>query len=336
MKLAHALLITVLFGALTACGDEERFRVAGTIEGNPTMNLRVSWYADGSAHTLITAARNGEFEFQGSAPAGTVLEIADYENRLLGRSYVANGQELTLRLDRDNPWNIRASGNDDASAWADFLRDNAGVRSQGSVAINSLIANYISEHPDRLVSTLLLTGDYDAASDPFGADSLIQLIAPAARPAALTEGFNFLLQRMVQAGASEPVVPFRYLARTDSLGMFRPSDADFSLIAIDNNRTGRSDSVVPALKELAAAHRTLAILEISLDSDSAEWKRNTRRDTATWTQAWGAAGFAARGIANLGVPRAPYFIVCDSAGRQVLRTGSTSVLTDSLPKILRK
>lgn len=326
------ILMCAVAAALCGCGDDERFRVAGTIEGNPTMNLRVSWYSDGAAHALITAARAGEFELQGSAPAGTVLEIADYENRLLGRTYVANGQELTLRLDRDNPRRIEASGNDAAAEWADFLRANADA---SGAAVNSAIADYIGSHPDRLVSTLLLTCDYDAAADPFGADSLMQLIVPAARPAALTESFNFLLQRMVQAGASEPVVPFRYLARNDSLRIFRPSDAPFSLLAMVNNRTGRADSVLPALKELVG-RRHLAILEISLDSDSAEWKRNTRRDTATWTQTWGAAGFAARGIAPLAVPAVPYFIVCDSAGRQLLRTGSVAVLTDSLNNILRQ
>lgn len=330
-------MLTAVAAMMCSCGDNERFRVAGTIEGNPTMNLRISWYADGAAHSLITAARGGKFEFQGSAPAGTVLEIADYENRILGRSYIANGQELTLHLNRDNSWKIQASGNDVASQWADFLRTNAEARTAGSDSVNSLIARYIASHPSELTSTLLLISDYDASADPFGADSLIQLIAPEARPAALTDGFNFLLQRMVQAGASEPIVPFRYMARNDSLCIFRPSEAPLSLLVAVNNRTGRTDSVLPVLKELSRRYpRRLAILEISFDSDSAEWKRNTRRDTASWAQAWGAAGFAARGVAPLAIPGVPFFIVCDSTGNQLLRTRSTAELNDSITNMLRQ
>lgn len=319
----------------SACGDDEHFRVNGSIDGNPTMNLRVSWYADGNWHQLITAAREGAFEFAGAAPQGAVLEINDYENRLLGRTFVANGQELELHLDRANPWNIQASGNEVASAWADFLRSNADIANTGSHAVNSAIARYIGENPENMVSTLLLTANYDAAADLAGADSLLQLIATPARPAWLTESFNFMLQRMVQAGASEPVVPFRYLDRRDSLLMLRPADAPYTLLAFDNNRSGRADSIVPVLKQLKSDHRRLGILEISLDSDSAEWKRNTRRDTATWSQGWGAEGFAARGVAHLGIPGVPFFIVCDSAGNQLLRTASITAAADSINSLMR-
>lgn len=320
----------VLAMGTSSCGDQESFRISGTIEGNPTMNLRVSWYADGAMHNLITAARDGEFEFRGRAVSPAVIEISDYENRLIGRTYAANGQEVTLRLTQANPRQISAQGNETAAAWADFLSQHAQDE-----ALEEAISEYVHANPDNVVSTLLLVCNYDAASDPIGADSLMQLISPAARPAALTEGFNFLLQRMVQAGATGPVVPFVYFSRRDSLCMFRPSDRPYSLIAFTNNRSGRTDSIIPALKEASRRYgRRLTILELSLDSDTVEWKRNTRRDTATWEQAWGAGGFAARGVAPLAIPSIPYFIVCDSTGRQLVRTTSTAAMADTLSTLM--
>lgn len=310
------IILTALL--LCACGDEERFRISGSIDGNPTMNMRVGYYADGAFQSLITAARDGKFEFYGSSPAGTVVEIYDYDNRLLGRTYAANGQELELRLDRNSPHRLHASGNEAAAAWADFLRQAADSLAAGSG--NDVIAEYIGNHPDRLESTLILLGDYDAAADPAGADSLMQLIEPAARPAAITDGFNYLLQRLVVASASGPVLPFPYLDRRDSLRTFRPSDSRLSIIAVDNNRSDRGDSIVPMLRHLSSeGGRRLAILEVSVDADTMEWKRSTRRDTATWTQAWGAGGVAARGLDRLGIPAVPYFVVCDSAGVQLHR-----------------
>ncbi len=329
----------MLVTLLCACGDSEQFRISGSISGNPTMNLRVHYIGDGTDNhvSLVTAARDGAFEFTGNAPRGTVVEVYDYDNHLLGRTYVLNGQELTLRLDRSNPWNIEASGNEMATAWADFLRANAD--SAGTAGANDLIADYICNNPSSIISTLLLVSEFNAGADPAGADSLMQLIDPSARPAVLTEGFNYLLQRMVQETASRPLVPFPYLDRKDSLRMLRTSDSRYTLLAIDNNRCGRDDSIVPALRRLSdRRHRNqcLGIVEFSLDQDTLEWKRSTRRDTATWTQAWAAGGFAGRGIAPLAVPSVPFFIVCDSAGTQLLRTTSITLAADSLSKLLQK
>lgn len=330
-----AVLAAVLIGS---CGDEEHFRISGTIEGNPTMNLRVCYVAGGEYHQLITAARDGAFEFGGSAPAGAVIEIYDYDNRLLGRTFAANGQSLELTLDRTNHWNIHASGSDLAAGWADFLRANTHAPQQGTPAVDSIVAEYVAAHPADLLSTLLLITEYNASANPVAADSLMEQIDPQARPAALTEGFNYLLQRMVAQGAVENIAPFRYLDRTDSIRLFRASDRPVSLLVFDNNRSGRHDSIVPALSDLASSrHKNrLQIIEISIDADTTEWKRSTRIDTARWIQAWGAGGYAARGISRLAIPAVPYFIVADSTGTQILRTGRASEAVDSVNTLISR
>lgn len=230
-----------------------------------------------------------------------------------------------MNIDRDNPYQIEASGNDIASTWAQFLRSNADSLAMGGHTANASIARYIGENPTQLASTLILVHNYDAAIDPVGADSLMNLIEPAARPSNITDGFNFLLQRMVHGNAMTKVKPFRYLDRNDSLRTFTPTDNDLSIIAIDNNRSGRSDSIIPALKRISRnGGRHLHILEFSIDADTMEWKRNTRYDSATWIQTWGAGAFAARGIDSLAIPSIPYFIVVDSTGTQVLRSSSVT------------
>jgi len=44
---------------MAACSSDEQFRVSGTVEGNPTMNMRAGYYADGVYKTVITAVREG-------------------------------------------------------------------------------------------------------------------------------------------------------------------------------------------------------------------------------------------------------------------------------------
>lgn len=330
---ACLLALSIFAGA---CGDEERFRLSGSIEGAPSMNLVVSYHNGEAYKRTITAAREGSFEVFGSAPSGAVIEIRDYDHRLLGRTYAVDGEDIELKLSRRSPNAIEASGSVAASEWADFLRANADSLDAGGRAANAAVAAFVGAHSQSIVSTLLLISEFDASVDPAGADSLMQLIAPSARPSALTEAFNYQLSRMVAENATTRILPFRYLDRRDSLRTLRPGDAQFTLLAVDNNRSGRADSIVPLLRRLRRAHQAsqLAIVEFSVDADTIEWKRNTRTDTAVWHQGWGAAGLAARGIDRLGLPSVPFFVVCDSAGTQLLRTRSASKVRDYVTQLL--
>ena len=189
------ILLFALALVLTCCTDNEQFRVNGVIEGNPTINLRVAYYADGAYQTQITAAREGKFEFYGSSRQPTVVEIYDYEYRLLGRVYAANGQTLDVKLARSNPYDLSVDGNETAKAWADFLRANADSLRADNAKANDIIGRYIAANPASTVSTLLLLTSFDSAAEPLMADSLLGLIAPEARPSALTDGYNYLLQK---------------------------------------------------------------------------------------------------------------------------------------------
>ncbi len=80
------------------------------------MNIRVGYYADGVYRTLITVSEKGAFEFYGSSRQPTVVEIYDYEYRLLGRVYAANGQTLDVKLARSNPYDLSVDGNETAKA----------------------------------------------------------------------------------------------------------------------------------------------------------------------------------------------------------------------------
>lgn len=231
----NRFLISILIAvAAAACNDHDQFRISGTIEEEPTMNIRVGYYADGVYRTLITVSEKGAFEFYGSSRQPTVVEIYDYEYRLLGRVYAANGQTLDVKLARSNPYHLTVDGNETAKAWADFLRANADSLRADNAKANNIIGRYIAANPASTVSTLLLLTSFDSAAEPLMADSLLGLIAPEARPSALTDGYNYLLQRVVAETADEPVLPFRYMTRTDSLRSFKPADSRISLIAVSD------------------------------------------------------------------------------------------------------
>lgn len=320
-------LICFISPLLSSCGDDETFRVEGSIAGSPTMNLRVAYYGNGGMQMAITAAREGKFEFTGSSQQPTLVEIMDNDYRPIGRLYAVNGDELSCRLNRANPFDITVSGSDIARRYADAMRDKAETMQRGSWSQrNDIIAGYIAANPTDIVSTLLLLTAYDSAHDPFGADSLMTAISPEARPATLTDSYNFLLHRLVSEREGNRVMPIRYVTHADSMTTFNPSQQAYALLALSDKDCGRTDSIVPALRRLSRnlqkGHFT--IVDFSLDPDTIIWHRTIKPDSASWRQGWCAAAIASPGIERLAAPSLPYFVVVDSAGSRVF--GSPSVL----------
>lgn len=304
--------------ALAACTDTEQFRVNGVIEGNPTLNLRVGYYSDGAYQTQITAAREGKFEFYGSSKQPALVEILDYDYRPLARLYAANGETFEVEVDRSVPLAAKVTGNDISERWSAFLRENQEGMAKSTSEANSLIESYVAAHPTDIVSTLLMVTAYDA-SDPLRTDSILSLIEPKARPSALTESLNFMLQRLVADEATDTIAALRYADRNDSATVLYPTHSMLTVIAFTRGGQFRDDSIVPATTRMAKI-KDVQILEIDLDPYSNTLKG--RSDTLAWAVGRIPGGIAGDGIDKLGVPSAPYFIVTDSCGAQLLRSPS--------------
>lgn len=333
LRLAFAIM--TLFAA-TACGDSESFTVEGTIEGNPTLNLRYLYYSNNALQQGITAARDGKFTFKGASQLPTIVEITDNDYRLIGRVYVANGNRIECRLDRANPDNITAKGNDVDERWSRFLRENAGVLAGDSA--NAAIEKYIAANPADVVSTLLLVTSYKSAGNAARVDSLLETIATEARPSSLTDGYNYLLQRLVAAEATSEVRPIVYYTPADSLATYNPSRSKYSLITVRKSHYTVGDSITPELKALADKYktRTLRIVDFSTETDTTIWKNEVRGDSASWSRGILVASVASPGIDRLGIPALPYFIVVDSTGAQHYRGQSVKAAAADIKRLVGK
>lgn len=327
---ACSTVALIMILSLSACGDDGIFRIKGTIGGNPTMNLRVVYYGDNSLQTVITAARDGKFEFSGSSKRPALVEIFDNDYRLVGQLYASNGDEITCSLDRSNPDKITATGNIVCEQWAGWLNENAeALHSNTPEQNNALVAKYIAANKESVVSTLLFITKYDASSDPVRADSILSSISINARPASIIDGYNtLLLQRVTTSRALDEVISMKFATACDSTFSYNPSRQSYSLLVFSNERSLRSDSIVPVLRKLHEKEkdRVMRIVDISLHSDTLSWHRDIASDSAEWTQVWAPGGITAKGVERLGLPRLPYFLVVDSTGQQIYRGAS---LTDA-------
>lgn len=329
-KLLIALPLMLIFAA---CGNDDEFTIRGKIKDNPTLNLRIIYYGNGALQTAITAANEGEFEFHGNTKRPAIIEIYDNDYRIIGRAYAVNGETIECEFDRNDVNNVKLSGNAVVEEWSKFLTKNAeGLRLRGRIA-NRLVADYIKANPDNVLSSILLLTSYDSSENALQADSLLSSISAAARPHDLVDGYNFMIQRLVSNKAMGKVVPIPYFAKGDSLIIYNPSRSELSLIALSNSESGRMDSILPALRRLhnLATDKKLKIMDISVDQDTLAWQRSVRQDSAKWAQGWVAGSVASPGLNTLGISRVPYFIVCDSSGKQLYR-GPSIVEAEKLLK----
>lgn len=324
MKVLRHLTLALMCVLLCACGDSDRFAVQGTVEGGKSMNLRYVFYNGDALVQGITAVRDGSFRFEGTAPQPVMIELYDNDYRLLGRLYAAKGDEIECHVDLAAHYRLQTSGRKDLERWTRWLRDHSDAIAAGSA--DSLVEAYVGAHPDDIVSTLLVATLYDASTSGglHRADSLLGMIAPESRPMNVTQSLISMIEGHIH-GASARVRDFKVRVLGKGSDTLRIADKPVWLIAMSTEHTFRNDSVVPLLRHADKhAGKRLRVIDLSLDTDTTVWRRITRPDSAKWTQAWIPGGIAARGIDSLAIPCLPYFVVADSAGRQLLRTPSAS------------
>ncbi len=340
MKLLKISLLTLLVAIMTACGSNDTFKIHGKVAENRTLNLRIVYFGDDNVNNVLTAARDGVFEFEGKSPEqGALVEVLDNDYRVLARLFAVNGEEYNVALNVTTPRLSKVSGSEVNDAWTKWIADNANTLNlRNAKIINEAVERYVKAHKNDLLSTLLLLTEYDTSIDAVGAQKLMASIAADARPASMVEGWVANVAAAGESKSKAKVLPITYVISKDSLGTFNPKKQDYALLVFSDENSGRSDSILPKLRELVKKYpnrKRLAIVDFSLDNDTFAWRRGVRADSITWTAAWGAGSVAASGVERLGLTSIPYFIVTDSAGTQLYRGTSITAANDLLTKRLR-
>lgn len=314
LKLAMAAVLL----CTAACGSSDTFTVSGSIAGNPSMNIRVIYYTDGKVFTGVTAVRDGDFAFEGTAPEDALVELYDNEYRLIGRIVARNGDKIKVEYDPADHSSLQIKGNPASERWAEFSRKTADADAS---ARNAAVVDYVSANPGDPLSAMLVMTEYDCREGSASiADSLLTLLAPEARAADITAGYNAVLDHLNSTTSRSTVSTIPYLAPGGRTKVFNPRRADISLIAVSKRGDGR-DSIVAVLRKLHD-HKTkqhLELIDLSIDADTISWSLGVRRDSVKWTVGWVAGSISGLALDRLGVPSVPYFIVTDSAGRQLWR-----------------
>lgn len=322
-----ALLCAVVCLLCTACGGSDRFQIKGTVEGKRTMNLRIAYTGRDNINNVLTAARDGVFEFAGQAPDGALVEVLDNDYRPIARFYAEDGDRLEVFVDPARQSATRVKGNDVSERWTAWLQSNAAaVDGTDAAALNNAVARYVKGHTDDVLSALLLSAYFNADLEPARAARLLASLKPEARPAHIVDSWRLTDARPTE---SITVMPITYVA-PDSTAHYRPARHTRSMLAFSADYTGRTDSIVPALRRLRREHRNAAFVDMWCDNDTLMWHRSLAADSVDWPAGWLPASVASPGVDRLRIPSLPYFIVADAKGRQLYRGPSVTAAVRTL------
>ena len=324
MKKANIILAAIMMLVLNSCSDPTTFTAEGRIDGDGTQNMRAVYYADGDVKMLIVPVNDGKFEFEANLNTPTLVEFFSANKSLLGRAYVEPGDKIKCSLYQNAPYKTQVNGNEVSERWSKFLNDNIEITASGnSDKINTLIADYINKNKADVLSTLLLITEYHTPENNEEASKLLLTIAPEARPQDLIESYEALLDHSYNIKASEKLSMISHYSSTDSLKTFIPHESSYTIIAFSNKDTRNGGELADSLRMLRKYYhgKRLQVIDMSLDEDTAIWKKAVKNDSATWRQGWVVGAVSAHSIERLGISRMPFYIVADSTGKQIYRGG---------------
>ncbi len=333
MRYLQILMLSLLV-ALTGCGNDEEFVIECDIRGLGSTSVEM-YYSTRGINRATFHPVDGKVVLRGVSADPTLVEVTTIDNRPLFMCVAANGDRLEVKMDLDKPSSLRIEGNDASEQYAKFVTANDSIlRSGDAVAVNRLIADEVRRHPDRVASAMLLVTRFDARGHELEADSLVNMLKADARPQWVVGAYPGMVGEQVSTSARGDVKPMTIhtglINRRDTTVRYWPSNQSYSLIVF--TRESKGDSILKTLRKLYKdlPERRFKALEIAVMGDSAQWAGSVRDDSAKWMQAWVAGGVGNSVVRPLHVPAVPFFIVADSAGRQIYRGYSLTAADDSV------
>lgn len=328
LRYLFVAMISLILISVSGCGEKDKFVITGKIEGADAQSVTLTYYANGGLKSLTTKMNNGVFQFTGQSkrPTLALLTVAP-ENQRLAAAVVVNGDELTIEAKLGDPYATKIIGNDDSESLQRWITKNADLLKSGNAArINAAIAEYVKENTDKLSAPALMVTCFRSKGFETLADSLFSVLKQEVRTQEMTQNFNAVISSYVGSSASEAVPFLNLYGSNDSLINVNPLRHSATLLCFLDSERGQRDSVVKVLRELADKYdrKRLAPIELSTAIDSATWRRSINGDSARWIQTWLPGSVASAPVRKMDITRIPFFIVADSAGKQIYRGPSIS------------
>ncbi|MDE6397372.1 MAG: hypothetical protein K2K84_08875, partial [Muribaculaceae bacterium] len=181
--LAFTLVVSVIM-ILTGCGEKNLYTLKATITDGTDATYRLIAYTPRGPEMKLLASRKGIFEFQDTLSVPVMVEVLANDYTSLGLYWAEAGEEINITIDPKNPGGFEVSGTEINNRLGDWLKTNKEIIGGGpSEKLNQAIAEYVGEHPDDPVSTMLMVAKWDSSIDPDETLKIWNQIDKSVRPA---------------------------------------------------------------------------------------------------------------------------------------------------------
>lgn len=250
--------------------------------------------------------------------------------------YARRGDNLKITGEGDDvaAWNIE--GNDITGLLSKWRIENLNdLRSRDTEKINGAVARFVEDNLRSGASAVLLYVYFDRRDH---------------------ESEFFRLQSLLDSNVLNDTDLINSLAAGDLMGDFTETPSYPSSIIL-HGMSGFADTLVfsknkatllvfhkekekigdfypDSVKKILERKKGYAITEIFVDSDSLGWNRHLRKDTIeSLGRMWMPLGLADSVAIEMGVRRLPYYIILDSAAKEVLRGGDSGMIMQTFENL---
>ena len=305
------LLFLLIIAAVLASCSSDSFKIDGNIANLDGGIVKMLVQADsGFAEVLTNIDKKGRFAIKWASSQPIIVYLVDGHNEPLTAVAVCNGDHIKVKGDASQPMSIKVKGTRLNEEWQLFRDEHAAFYTDPNPSrLDAAIEKYVREHPDDLLSTVLLMVDYSNYSDRGKVEKMLKGIDAKARPESLTESFpsdlksrrGNVLPRLMTLTLVKHGSSFEEIKLTDHI----------TLINMWANPQKERNMLINKLQGL---NDDIRVIDILTESDTLRWHQTISGDPARWQHYWAPGGPLEQGIQLLGITSMPWFAVTDSTG----------------------
>ncbi len=315
------MVLMVVCCLMSSCSSNE-FRVRVELKGLGNQNVRVVYRnAEGGITDAWLTAQKDALEIIGTCTDPSLLMVYNSMSLPLVRLVVSGGDKLEVKGRVTEQNSLEIKGSEVNEQWNDFVvKHKSDYGSQNAVRLNTAIEQFVKDNPKSLVSTLLVLIDYAPADDSKVAQ-LLKSIDESAKPQNLMDSYDGIAMRTKKG-----------VATITSLNLLEMTTDDFESAKILGDKPSviyfwdkdmeneKRSAAFEEFKMLDTAR--VNIIDINIDSDSAQWRSNVAASGSTWKHYWAPGSIMNSDLLKLQISTTPTIIVTDSLGKQLYRGDS--------------
>lgn len=324
-----AVLLLVL---LSGCGKS--FKIKGNIGGIGNQNLHMVYATPAGIAEQWVMAQENRFELSGVADLPTLVVVYDAQGALLVRLLVENGDNIKVRGTSTDPYKMEVKGSDVNERWYTFIHEHASqYTNDDRSSLNLAIADYAKQHPDDVLSTLLLLCDYRSDGGLADVKPLLDAIKGEAKPDYLLSTYRNVLKLTGEPPKS--VSSFMLYESKGSFETFSPTSAQASLLYFWNKLTEVQNDAQLLKSEAERTAGKALIADVLMDADSTSWSKTRKEHMGAWRlHFWAPDGPVNSTLKQLNIAVVPMVLVADSAGKVTYAGSNVKLAVDALKKLV--